>query len=338
MSTGTGTNRQWILARRPVGDIRDGDLVFRTDAIPRPAAGEVVVRNQWLSLDPAGRVYMADVKQYMPPVPLGDPMRGFVCGTVVQSAAPGMPVGTLAMGLGSWSEYSCVPAGYLMTVPDLPGMTVKDVFGQGYIVAPTAYLGLRDIGTPRPGETLVVSAAAGAVGSLAGQFGKAWGCKVAGIAGGPEKCEWLVRDLGFDAAVDYRQPDLEGRLRGTCPEGIDIFFDNVGGGILDTVLGQMNVSGRVVQCGLLSNLNDDLSGSTFRNYGCVVTQRLRIQGFIVVDWLDRYPATLRDIAALHAEGRLKWRYHDVEGLENAESAFRLLFRGGNHGKLLVRIH
>ena len=331
------THRQWIVARRPVGDVRDGDLVFRTDAIPRPAAGEVLLRNQWLSLDPAGRVYMSDVKQYLPPIPLGDPMRGFVCGTVVESTEPGMPVGTVAMGFGTWAEYSRIPAAQLMPVPELPGMTVKDAFGQGFIVAPTAYLGLRNIGAPRAGETLVVSAAAGAVGSLAGQIGKVWGCKVVGIAGGAEKCEWLVRDLGFDGAVDYRQPDLENRLREACPQGIDVFFDNVGGSVLDTVLGQMNVLGRVVQCGVLSTMSENLAGTTLKNYGCVVTQRLRVQGFIVVDWFDQYPETLRDIAALHAQGRLKWRYHDVEGLENAESAFRLLFKGANHGKLIVRL-
>jgi NADPH-dependent curcumin reductase len=154
-------NRQWILMRRPVGEIREGDLVLREDPIRTPAAGEVVVRNEWLSLDPANRVYMSDVKQYMPPVPLGDPMRGFICGTVAASAAPGFAVGANVMGLGTWSEYSCVPAAYLMPVPEVPGLTRKDVFGQGYIVAPTALLGLRHIGSPKAGETMVVSAAVG---------------------------------------------------------------------------------------------------------------------------------------------------------------------------------
>ncbi|MGH8518094.1 MAG: zinc-binding dehydrogenase, partial [Panacagrimonas sp.] len=218
-------NRQWILMRRPVGEIREGDLVLREDPIPAPAAGEVVVRNEWLSLDPANRVYMSDIKQYMPPVALGDPMRGFICGTIVASAAKELPAGMVVMDLGTWSEYSCVPAAYLMPVPELPGLARKDVFGQGYIVAPTALLGLRNIGSPKPGETLLVSAAAGAVGSLAGQIGKAWGCNVIGLAGDDEKRDWIVNDLGFDQALDYRGADFKERLRAACPGGIDIFYD-----------------------------------------------------------------------------------------------------------------
>ena len=333
----SGSNRQWILMRRPVGDIRDGDLELRDDPIPRAGPGQVVVRNEWLSLDPANRVYMADTKAYLPPVTLGDPMRGFVCGAVVTSRADAFATGDIVMGLGTWSEYSCVPGEYLMPVPELPGLDRKDVFGQGYIVAPTALLGLRNVGAPRAGETLVVSAAAGAVGSLVGQLGKAWGCKVVGLAGAAEKREWIVRDLGFDAAVDYRPPGLAQRLREACPDGVDIFFDNVGGEVLDTVLGQMNLRGRVVQCGHVSTYNDDLAGATLRNYGCVVTQRLRIEGFIVIDWFDQYPAALREVASLHAQGRLKWRYHDVDGLGGAVDAVRLLFQGRNHGKMLVRI-
>ena len=330
-------NRQWILMRRPVGEIREGDLVLRTDPIPVPAAGEVVVRNEWLSLDPANRVYMSDVKQYMPPVALGDPMRGFICGTVVASGAPAFAVGAVVMGLGTWSEYSCVPAEYLMPVPEVQGLTRKDVFGQGYIVAPTALLGLRHIGAPRPGETMLVSAAAGAVGSLAGQIGKAWGCKVIGLAGDDEKRDWIVRDLGFDQALDYRGADFAQRLRAACPDGIDIFYDNVAGNVLDVVLGQMNLRGRVVQCGLISSYNDDLHGQSFRNYGCIVTQRLKVEGFIVIDWFDEYPAMFREVAELHRSGRLNWRYHDVDGLEHAVDAVKLLFQGRNRGKMIVRV-
>lgn len=323
--------------RRPSGDIRDGDLVLRDDSIPRPEAGQVVVRNEWLSLDPANRVYMADVKAYLPPVALGEPMRGFVCGAVVASAAPAFAAGDVVMGLGTWSDYSCVPAEYLMSVPDLPSMDRKDVFGQGYIVGPTAFLGLRNVGAPRAGETLVVSAAAGAVGSLVGQIGKAWGCKVVGLAGDAEKREWIVHDLGFDCALDYRPPGLKQRLREACPGGVDIFFDNVGGEVLDAVLGQMNLRGRVVQCGHMSTYNNDLAGATLRNYGCVITQRLRIEGFIVIDWFDQYPEALGEIVALHAKGQLTWRYHDVDGLAHAVEAIRLLFQGRNHGKMLVRV-
>jgi NADPH-dependent curcumin reductase CurA len=264
-------------------------------------------------------------------------MRGFICGEVVASAAPEMPVGAVVMGLGTWSQYSRVPAACLMPVPELPGLSRKDVFGQGYIVAPTALLGLRHIGSPKAGETMLVSAAAGAVGSLAGQIGKAWGCKVIGLAGDAEKRDWITRDLGFDLALDYRGDDFAQRLRAACPNGIDIFYDNVAGNVLDVVLGQMKLRGRVVQCGLISSYNDDLHGQSFRNYGCIVTQRLRIEGFIVIDWFDEYPAMFREVADLHASGKLKWRYHDVDGLGQAVDAVKLLFQGRNRGKMIVRL-
>lgn len=331
------SNRQWILTRRPVGDIRDGDLVFREDPIPKAAKGEIVVKTEWLSLDPTNRIWMSEMDQYMPPVPLGAPMRGFVVGKVVDSGADAFAVGSYAMGIGSWSDYSCAPAAGFSPVPEVPGISRKDVFGQYGIVAPTAYFGLLDIGAPKIGETLVVSGAAGAVGSIAGQLGKAMGCKVVGIAGGQDKCDWITRDLGFDAAIDYKSSKVEQRLRELCPEGVDIYFDNVGGQTLNTVMGQMNLFGRIIECGMIAIYNKDGHDGAPPNYPLILMNRLRVQGFIVIDSAARYPEAIRALTKLHLEGRLKWRYHEVEGLEQADQAVRMLYKGQNSGKLMIKV-
>jgi NADPH-dependent curcumin reductase CurA len=332
-------NRQWILKRRPSGEIRDGDLVFETHPVPKAGEGQVVVRNEWLSLDPTNRIWMSEMDGYMPPVPLGAPMRGFVYGKVVDSGASAFPVGSYAMGIGSWSDYSLEPATSFFPMPAIPGISPKDVFGQYGIVAPTAYFGLLDIGAPKIGETLVVSGAAGAVGCIVGQLGKAWGCKVIGIAGGKDKCDWITQDLGFDAAIDYKKENLDERLRALCPEGVDIYFDNVGGETLNTVMSRMNVYGRVVQCGMISIYTKDGHDGAPSNYPLILMNRLRVQGFIVIDpmFTYRYPEAYRAITKLHLEGRLKWRYHEVEGLEQADQAVRMLYRGQNTGKLMVKV-
>lgn len=331
-------NEHWILARRPVGDIKDGDLVLERRSMPTPAKGEVVVRNEWLSLDPTNRVWMSDMDQYMPPVALGSPMRGFVCGKVVESNADALPVGASVMGTGTWSRYSCVPASDLFLMPDVPGLSRQDIFGQLYIVWPTAYFGLLEAGKPKIGDTLVVSGAAGAVGSLAGQLGKALGCKVIGIAGGADKCKWLTGELGFDGAIDYKKDNMAQRLTELCPEGVDVFFDNVAGDTLNLMLTRMRLFGRVVQCGLISMYNDKSLPPGPSAYPMVVMQRLNIKGFVVLDELPhRLPEAARALAKLRSEGKIKWRYHVANGLESAESAVRMLFNGKNNGKMLVKI-
>ncbi|MGQ0698762.1 MAG: NADP-dependent oxidoreductase [Panacagrimonas sp.] len=330
-------NRQWILTRRPVGDIRDGDLVFQTNPIPKPKKGEVVVKNEWLSLDPTNRLWMSDMDQYMPPVLLGAPMRGFVVGKVVDSASDAFPVGSYATGLGSWSDYSCEPAAMLSPTPEVPGISRKDVFGQFGIVGPTAYFGLLEIGAPKIGETLVVSGAAGAVGSIAVQLGKVWGCKVVAIAGGKDKCDWIRNDLGADQVIDYKSQDVDKSLRGLCPEGIDIYFDNVGGDTLNAAMGQMNMYGRIIQCGMIAVYNKDGHDAAPSNYPRILMKRLKVQGFIVIDYAARYPEAIRALAKLHLEGRLKWRHHELEGLEQADKAVRMLYTGGNTGKLMIKI-
>jgi NADPH-dependent curcumin reductase CurA len=264
-------------------------------------------------------------------------MRGFVVGKVVETTVEQFAVGSYVMGIGSWSDYSCAPAAQFFPMFDVPGASPKDILGYYYHIAPTAYFGLLDIGQPKIGETLVVSTAAGAVGSIASQLGKIWGCRVIGIAGGKRKCDWLTGELGLDGAIDYKSENLEQRLRELCPNGVDIFFDNVGGSQLNTVLGQMNLHGRMVLCGGISAYNKDGRDETPGNYVRLIVQRIRAEGFVVLDYLARYPEALRAIAILHAAGRLKWRYHDVERLEDADVACMELYKGLNYGKVMVKV-
>jgi NADPH-dependent curcumin reductase CurA len=330
-------NRQWILNRRPEGEIKDDDLVLKESPIPKPGEGEVLVRTTFLSLDPTNRIWMSDMDQYMDPVRIGDPMRGVSSGEVVESRSAAFKPGDKVMTLGSWSDYYTAPAAALQLAPSISGLDFRDVFGIFYLVGPTAYFGLVDIGAPKIGETLVVSTAAGAVGSIVGQLGKALGCRVVGIAGGPKKCAWITGELGFDAAIDYKSQNVAEALRQLCPGGIDVYFDNVGGGILNDVMGQMNLFGRIIECGLISMYNATGTVHGPDNYARILMKRLKIQGFIVIDYLARYPEAFRALAALHAQGKLKWALHEVAGLENAAKAVKLLYDGGNTGKLLVKV-
>lgn len=329
-------NREWILNHRPVGDIADGDLVLRESPLPSPKDGEVLIRTTYLSLDPANRVWMSDMEQFLEPVRVGDPMRGLVLGDVVESRADGFKAEDHVMAIGTWSDYLCGPATNFMPVPHIPGLDVKDVFGIYFVVGPTAYFGLVDVGTPKAGETLLVSAAAGAVGSLVGQIGKSLGCRVVGIAGGPQKCNW-IKELGFDAAVDYKSEDVKTALRTHCPAGVDIYFDTVGGSILDAAVGRMNLFGRIVLCGLTSTYNATEPISVPTPYQTILMRRLKVRGFIILDYLPRYPEAFQALTRLHAAGKLKWRFHEVQGLENAAKTVRLFFHGGNYGKLLIKV-
>ena len=331
------THRQWILAKRPNGDIADGDLVFQTAPIPSAQADEIVIKTAYLSLDPTNRVWMNEADSYLPAVPLGAPMRGLVSGRVVESQSKAFKVGDLVMGVGSWSEYCVAPASAFVALPQIEGISSRDIFAIYYLVGPTAYFGLTDIGQPKVGETLVVSTAAGAVGSLVGQIGKALGCRVIGIAGGSEKCDWITKELGFDAAIDYKSQDVGAELGRLCPDGIDIYYENVGGAILDAVLPHMNLFGRIPVCGLISLYNATSAQPGPSNYPIILMQRLKVQGFIVLDYLHRYPEAFRALTKLHLSGQLKWRLQETEGLEHADENVRLLFQGNNSGKLLIKV-
>ncbi len=330
-------NRVWRLRKRPVGVIGDDVLSFDQEPVPEPADGQFLMRMNYLSLDPTNRIWMSDMDQYMPPVGIGEAMRGVVCGTVVESKHPDFAQGDIVSGLGSWAEYQIGTPGMLNKMGPLGGVAVADAFGLFAVVGPTAYFGLMDLGTPKAGETVVVSAAAGAVGSIVGQIAKIQGCRAVGLAGSDAKCKWIVDELGFDAAINYKTEDVAAALKKACPNGIDIYFDNVGGDILDACFKQMNLFGRIPTCGLISQYNATAEVPGPKNYPMILMQRLKVQGFIVLDYAARYPEAITALGGWMQQGKLKFRVDMHEGLEHAVSTLRKLYTGENQGKLMVKV-
>ncbi len=327
--------RQIVLAARPQGLPRPSDFRLQEAAVPTPAEGEVLVRHSHLGLAPAARPRMDDVASYVAPMALGDVVFGQALGTVVASRTDSFRVGELVMAMaGGWQEYSVAPAA-LLTRVDLDTAPATAWLGMLGTSGMTAYVGLLDIGQPRAGETVVVSAASGAVGSAAGQIARIHGCRVVGIAGGPQKCKYVVEQLGFDACVDHRAPDLAQALRGACPTGVDIYFDNVGGTVRDAVWPLMRQNGRVVLCGLIAEYNSPPQPGP--GWFPLLTQRLRVQGFILSDHLDRKPEFLRDATAWVREGQLRAQECVYDGLEQTVTAFIAMLQGSHLGKTLVRL-
>ena len=328
-------NKRVLLASRPQGAVTPDNFRIEETAIATPADGEVLVRNEWLSLDPYMRGRMSDAKSYVPPVEIGAVMTGQTVGEVVESRHPGFRPGDRVLTSLGWQQYgvakgkelrlvdvSRVPASYYLGILGMPGMT--------------AWFGLFEIGKPQPGETLVVSAASGAVGSVVGQLAKNEGLRVVGIAGGREKCDYVVRELGFDACVDYRAGRLNDDLREACPKGIDIDFENVGGEILDTLLSIMNPFSRIVLCGLIADY-DVSEPHGYKKLRSVLVNRIRMQGMIVFDWKDRYDEALADLGARLAAGKLRYKESVVEGLDSAPQGLIALLAGRNFGKQLVKL-
>ena len=335
------TNLQILLKRRPVGAPVPEDFEIVETPVPEPGEGQVLVRARFLSLDPYMRGRMADAKSYAKPVALGAVMEGQTAGEVVASRHPGFAPGDVVLGGYGWQRFSVVGPERLFKVPavDPPLSTSLGVLGMPGL---TAWTGLEDIGHPKAGETVVVSAASGAVGQVVGQIAKIRGCKVVGIAGGPAKCEFVVKELGFDACLDHRG-DLDAQLDAAAPDGIDVYWENVGGKVQAAVFPRLNDFGRMVMCGMIAQYNEapgaDASGAPpGPNLGPVVRKRLRIQGFIVSDtgW-PRYPAFRAQMEPWIREGRLRWREDVVDGLRKAPAAFIGLLKGEKFGKLVVRI-
>ena len=328
------SNRQWILKRRPVGEIKAGDLELVEMPIPDPGPGEVLVRTLYLSLDPTNRIWMSDMEQYMPPVQLGEVMRGGTIGIVERSNNADLKPGDVVSGFAGWQEYSIAAGGQKLPqsgpLPVTANMSVLGATGA------TAYFGLLDLGKPKPGETVVVSAAAGAVGSIVGQIARLKGCRAVGIAGSDEKCRHVVKDLGFDACINYRKENIREALKRACPNGIDVDFENAGGEILDAVMEQINMKARIVLCGMISmyNSKEPPRGPALTN---LLMKRARIEGFIILDYFARFGEFHADMSKWLADGKIRYDVHVVKGIENALSALNLLFTGGNTGKLLVQV-
>jgi NADPH-dependent curcumin reductase CurA len=333
-------NRQWILVNRPEGEIDDSNLELRESPVPEPGEGEVLIRHIYLSLDPTDRIWMSDIDQYMPPVEIGGVMRGGTIGVVEASKSDRFKAGDVVQGLGNWQDYSVHDARALAKIDTSQGLPLTAYMGLLGSIGATAYFGLLDIGQPKEGETVVVSAAAGAVGSIAGQIAKIKGCRVVGIAGADDKCAWIRDDLGFDAAINYKKEDVLEALRKHCPDGIDVDFENVGGETLDAVLTLINVFGRIALCGMISQYNlfqagKDVPGPyMFRN---ILMKRVKVQGFIVTDFRSRFPEAMADLAQWLKAGKLQYRVDVEDGLENAPQAVKKLFIGANTGKLMVKV-
>jgi len=329
-------NRQILLAARPVGYPKETDFRLVETALPEPAPGQMLVRTLWLSLDPYQRGRMSAGKSYAASVEIGAPLIGGVVGRIERSASPAFKIGDIVEGWLGWQDYALAEPAALRNVdPALaPIQTALGVLGMPGM---TAYFGLLEIGRPVPGDTVVVSAASGAVGALVGQIAKLSGCRVVGTAGSDRKVAYLVEELGFDAGINYRTEEVPAALRAACPNGIDVYFDNVGGEVTDAVLAQLATGARVAICGQMSQYNLEKPDLAPRNLRFLLVKQARMEGFLVFQFADRYPLARQRLARWIADGRIKYREDVVEGLENAPKAFIGLMRGQNFGKLLVRV-
>ncbi|MGA7561226.1 MAG: NADP-dependent oxidoreductase [Terriglobales bacterium] len=330
------TNHRFLLAARPVGMPKSSDWTYAEEPVAEPKAGELLVRVLYISLDPAMRIWINDVRSYMPPVGIGEVMRALGVGIVTASRNPHFTVGDHVSGLFGVQEYALTDGrGVTKIDPRIaPLPTYLSVLG---MTGMTAYFGLLDTGQPKTGETVVVSAAAGAVGAVVGQIAKIKGCRVVGIAGGAEKCRYIVHELGFDAAIDYKSEDVSRSLRKHCPEGIDVYFDNVGGAILDAALAQLRMHARVVICGAISQYNNTGPITGPNNYLSLLSNRATMKGTLVLDYVDRYPQAGAEMAGWMAAGKLKSREDIVEGLATFPETLLKLFKSENTGKLMLKV-
>ncbi len=328
-------NQRWLLTSRPLGPARETDFTWEEIPVEKLSDGEVLVRNVHLSLDPTNRVWMNEADSYLPAIPLGTVMRGTGIGVVEESRNPRFAPGDLVQGLLGWQLYSITDGRGLAKITPLPVPFSAYLGALGHIGL-TAYFGLLDIGRPKPGNTLVVSAAAGAVGSLVGQIGKIKGCRVVGIAGSENKCRWMRDELNFDAVINYRIENLPEALSRHAPEGIDIYFDNVGGRILEAALDHLALHARIVACGMVSQYNGGET-SCLANIGKLIIRRARIEGFLCSDYYARATDAFNEIVQWLQLGKLRYRVDIVEGLEHAPRALNRLFDGANTGKLVVRV-
>ena len=337
----TQRNRQWLLARRPLGMVSESDFELVERPVPAIGPDEVLARVRYLSFEPAMRGWMDDRESYVEPVALGTPMRAPGLAEVLVSNDPAYASGDLVFGMLNWSEYvtgrwssAGAGRGYRQVPADLPAEMLLGPLGSTGL---TAYVGLLDVGRPQPGGTVVVSGAAGATGSVAAQIARIKGCRVVGIAGGPEKCGWLLEQARLDDAIDYKNSDVRSRLRETCPDGVDVYFENVGGPALEAVLDNLALGARIALCGLISGYNDAEARPGPRNLFQLIVRRASIQGLLLWDFLDRLPVALADLRRWVEAGEIAYRVDMQEGFENIPRTFLRLFSGANEGKQLLRL-
>jgi NADPH-dependent curcumin reductase CurA len=325
------------LMRRPTGLLAAGDLVLSEAPVPELKDGDALARVQYLSIDPTMRVWMA-TDSYLPAVAIGEVMRAFGLVEVVASKHAQFKKGDKLVGLTNLQEYVVVdasPRTGWQKIPSIPFVSDTLFLGALGVTGITAYFGMMDVGKPQKGETLVVSAAAGATGSVAGQIGKIQGCRVVGIAGTDQKCAWLTDELGFDAAVNYKHADWKEKLLAATPKGVDLNFENVGGEVMEAVLGRMNLHGRVVLCGLISGYANEAASQP--NWGIIIVKRLKVQGFLILDYAARFMEEVTELGKWKMMGKLKDKQTVVEGLEKTPEAINMLFKGENIGKTLVKV-
>lgn len=330
------TNRQFLLAKRPVGQASREDFTYQEVPVGELASGQILVKNHYLSLDPAMRGWMNEGKSYIAPVGLGEVMRALGVGEVIASHSDQFAEGDFVQGaLGVQDYFLGEPKGFYKVDPKLaPLPRYLSALG---MTGMTAYFALLDVGAPQSGDTVVISGAAGAVGSVAGQIAKLKGCRVIGIAGGKQKCESLVNELGFDGVIDYKSEDVLAGLKRECPNGVNVYFDNVGGDILDAVLSRLAPKARVVICGAISQYNNTSPVKGPSNYLSLLVNRARMEGFVVMDYASRFAAAGLEMAGWMAEGKLKSREDIVDGLETFPETLQKLFKGENFGKLVLKV-
>jgi len=326
-------NHRITLAERPVGAV--AERCFARDDVPvvSPGAGEVLVEVAWLSIDPTIRGWMA-YDFYLPAIEIGAPIRSVGLGTVVESNNDAYPVGATVLGMAGWQQCAVLGAGIQVVRDGVSPEAALSIFG---ITGITAYFGLLDVGRPSAGETVLVSGAAGATGSVVGQIARIKGCRAVGLAGSTEKCAWLTDELGFDAAINYKTEDVRRAIREACPDGVDVFFDNVGGDILEASIGNLALHGRIVLCGAISQYNDTTSRPGPSNLTLLIGKRGRMEGFIVLDYMHRAGEAIGHLSDWVRDGTLTYRTDVVDDLDNAPAAFNRLFTGANTGKVMVRL-
>jgi NADPH-dependent curcumin reductase CurA len=330
-------NRRMVLAERPTGMVDASTVRLEETDLPQPGEGEALARVRYISIDPTIRTWMNDAPGYLPPIAIDEVVRSAGIAEIVQSNSDDFKVGDLVFGFTGWQDYVIAsPATGYQPLPEGVAPTLAlSLFG---VTGTTAYFGLLDVGRVQEGDVVVVSGAAGATGSTVGQIAKIKDAgKVIGIAGGPQKCKHLVEELGFDAAIDYKGEDVAARLHEEAPDGIDLYFDNVGGEILDACLAQLALRGRIVLCGAIASYNEPGTGKGIANTSNLIVKRGRMEGFLILDYFDRMQGAREEMAQWLGEGKIKSSEHVVEGLEHAPDALNLLFTGGNTGKVIVQV-